>query len=180
PLKIRIEDFVPKDRTYPVSAGRIRVMMQHMMFFQPSPKLVFEVRMMQGIMRHVVDQIASDKPRIKSVVGPLGQNPLEKIKERSRHRYTRRRRHHQPFSVAGVIVMNPVKNKMNALPPFRGEFKVKHKAMQHILGNRPNQQTTKEPASETYRGNIVYSEGLPALVENYRSVNEQRDRPVHF
>ena len=112
-------------------------MVDHVVVFQVQPELAFQVEMMHGIVRHIIKKVSYEKPGEKgSHQCRTQQEPEQKIEQRSQ--WNADGGHHdQPLAVAGIIVVNAMKDEMDAPADFPGKFQVKDETMQHVFGEGP-------------------------------------------
>jgi len=95
---------------------------------------------MDGVMCHIIEKITGNKSYEKGsdqfISEYLKKDKVKKGCQRNAyHRY-----HHQPLTVRRIIVMNPVKHKMNSFSEFSGRLPVKNEAMKNVLGESPDDQ----------------------------------------
>ena len=64
-IEIGSKDDIPEWRTHTVAFIFILVMMKHMMIFDCQPKFTAHVKMVNGIMRNIINQISGDETNIK-------------------------------------------------------------------------------------------------------------------
>ena len=89
-------------------------MMEHVVMLQIEPEFTLEIVVMKRIMRHVVEKITCDETCEEwKYVDRSYQHLEEEIKQECK-RYADSWHHDQPFAVAWIVMMDSVKNKVNA------------------------------------------------------------------
>ena len=122
----------------------VLVMMEHVMMLDLQPKLTFKIKMMDGVMSEIIKKITqkeADKERCYELimVESTEESKEKKIKQcGKRNAYCWH--HHQPFWIAGIIMMHAVKNKMYAAANFSFQLPVKYKTMQYIFCESPDEK----------------------------------------
>src|SRR5882757_1774164 len=96
---------------------------------------------MHRIMRHVVKEISEQEADKERRYQRGTQKHAEQKIEQSRQWDAYGRNHHQSFAVTGIIVVNTVEYKMDALTEFARQLPVKYKTVQHVFCQCPDKNT---------------------------------------
>ncbi len=152
-------------------------MVPHVQLTQPLRDAVFRVRVMQGEMQHVVEEIPreearGDRPRERQLEGHREEEPEERA-ERHRHR----RRHHEPHRVVRMIVMHAVHEEVQAGAEPVIRLEVEDDAVDPVLAERPDSVAAEQAEKRLQHAHVV--ERANREDRDRRSEDERDDGWVH-
>ena len=112
------ENQIPQFGTHTITMIHVFVMMQHVVVLHFQPEFTFDIKMMDGVMRHVVEKISDKKTNEKWRDIQWSEHHFKQEIKQCRQRNTYCWHHDQAFAVTWIIVVHTMKNKMHPLAPF--------------------------------------------------------------
>ncbi len=94
-------------------------------------------------MDHVVAKIAEDQTRERGRRQPP-KYPKKNSVEAQRERDADDRRHHEPFRILRIIMMDAVQQEVELLPPPAGGLIMEHPPVHHVFHQGPEEEAEDE------------------------------------
>jgi len=106
-----------------------------------APDPAFHREMMDGVVHHIVTEVAGDEPGEEGVTVFRTENESEKEEKADRKRNADCRGHDEPARIVREVMMDAVHDKMEPFAPGRVRFEMKNLSMQEVLRERPGKET---------------------------------------
>ncbi len=143
-MKCRIENVVPQRVAYTEPPVVFLVMVEHVVLLDALPKRMIPAQVVHGVVHHVVAKIAQHETGKKWIHCRLAHQGQESVEKNNCERDTQAGWHHEPKTVVGVVVVDAMPDKMQALAPLTWRNPVKNETVQHIFSERPGKEPDKK------------------------------------
>src|SRR5260370_27666214 len=121
----------------------VRRMMRHVMTAKKLPPARRGNKVMNEVVRTIIEEVPHDEARKEWLADGRAQGEHEEHIKYHGKRATREQRHHEAVLVAWVLMMHPVKQKMQPLAPVRVVRPVKDVPMQNVFGQSPSEHSAQ-------------------------------------
>lgn len=154
-------------------------MMLHVMLFQGFEIAAFDVGMVDGIVGHIVKEVTD---QIADEIGsdPKGaKNQIKEVVETKSQGNADGRNHDQAEMIVGIVVMDSMGDKVDALANFSRGFPVKNKTMQNVFREGPDENTQSYEACNLIPGEVKNENGSIQKVQGYGDKDDERHCEMH-
>ncbi len=164
----RAEDRVPPGGADPEPSFLVFEMVTHMQLVQPSTDAPAWPRVVKGVMKHVVAQIADEEscchaPRVRKP-----HNDHKKGRKTESERHSHDRRHHKPSWVVRMIVMDAMADPMHPDTEVARRLEMEQLSMRPVLAQSP------EPVTRQNRDRQRH--GCQRFERLYRATRDHRPK----
>src|SRR5260370_21550937 len=118
-----------------------RMMTRHVMTAKKLAPARRGNKVMNEVVRTIIEEVPHDEARKEWLADGRAQGEHEEHIKYHGKRATREQRHHEAVLVAWVLMMHPVKQKMQPLAPGRAVRPVKNVPMQTLFGPQPTENS---------------------------------------
>ena len=164
----RAKDRVPPGRADPEPSFLVFEMVAHMQLVQPSTDPPAWPRVVKGVMKHVVAQIADEKscchaPRVRKP-----HNDHKKGRKTESKRHSHDRRHYKASGVVRMVVMDAMADPMHPNTEVARRLEMEQLSMRPVLAQSP------EPVTRQNRDRQRNS--CQRFERHYRAIRDHRPK----
>ncbi len=176
---VRADNFIPKCAAHAVAFFGVFEMVLEVVRFDRHKPLVVPIHVMNGVVNHVVAEVAEHETGKKRFHHRSAKQEFEEEIKQKCQRNADRRRHHQPHGVIREVVVNAMHDEMEALPPAGLRFVVKDISVQEILGSRPSENACNEQPGDGDGAQIRIDDAPVQEITNHRHVQNERNAEMN-